>query len=459
MITEASIKAAMKAAPFNGKEKTELKDAGMRGEGRLTLVIRIQANHVSAEWYAVWYRGERRKSAKIGGYPLMSIADARKTFREEYSPAISRGGDPDGVRARSAKAAAREPTVNELFVAYVKHLKDTGKTYQGAEKYLLNLGDPSRPATGRWSGRKTKSAAKAIGPTRPAAEVTHLDIKPFLAEIYQRGAPSAAAHARSYLSAAFTFAMKSANSYHRAAGEVDWGVTMNPVTAIPFDPEGTKVGSRHLSPAEYRLFWHWLEAARADYSTACAVQIMMLTGQRISEILGIVTHAEAAEALENGGQRSGVFDPTEKVLDWRATKNGMPHYLPICDLASGILQALPANRHGIYFASGRDPRQRATFGAMEYLVTQFIDKHPEVPHFTPRDIRRTWKTLSGAAGLAKDIRDRLQNHAKSDVSSRHYDRYEYLLEKRAAVKIWGTYAERILAGDLEAPVVVVRSRA
>ena len=47
-------------------------------------------------------------------------------------------------------------------------------------------------------------------------------------------------------------------------------------------------------------------------------------------------------------------------------------------------------------------------------------------------------------GISKEIRDRIQNHALQDVSSRHYDRYEYLEEKRQAVKVWNDYLEDIL---------------
>lgn len=53
-----------------------------------------------------------------------------------------------------------------------------------------------------------------------------------------------------------------------------------------------------------------------------------------------------------------------------------------------------------------------------------------IPHVTNRDMRRTFKTLAGKAGLTQEIRDRLQNHARFDVSSRHYDRYSYMDEKR-----------------------------
>lgn len=85
-------------------------------------------------------------------------------------------------------------------------------------------------------------------------------------------------------------------------------------------------------------------------------------------------------------------------------------------------------------------------------LSQAIDryrKRTEMAHFIPRDFRRTCKTLMGELGIAKDLRDRLQNHALNDVSSKHYDRYEYLPEKRRALELW----ERRLL-DLAADTVV-----
>ncbi|BAN98029.1 hypothetical protein E05_32630 [Plautia stali symbiont] len=48
--------------------------------------------------------------------------------------------------------------------------------------------------------------------------------------------------------------------------------------------------------------------------------------------------------------------------------------------------------------------------------------------FTPRDIRRTFKTLAGDMGISTEMRDRLQNHKRPGVSEKHYDRYDYLRE-------------------------------
>jgi hypothetical protein len=42
----------------------------------------------------------------------------------------------------------------------------------------------------------------------------------------------------------------------------------------------------------------------------------------------------------------------------------------------------------------------------------------------------------GEIGIEKSMRDRIQNHALNDVSSTHYDRYDYLIEKRNAILKW-----------------------
>ena len=71
-------------------------------------------------------------------------------------------------------------------------------------------------------------------------------------------------------------------------------------------------------------------------------------------------------------------------------------------------------------------------------------KYYEGEKFTPRDCRRTFKTLGGKAGISKELRDRIQNHVIQDVSSRHYDRYDYLVEKQNGLKVWNDFLDLII---------------
>ena len=47
---------------------------------------------------------------------------------------------------------------------------------------------------------------------------------------------------------------------------------------------------------------------------------------------------------------------------------------------------------------------------------------------SPRDSRRTFKTLAGSIRIDLEPRNRLQGHAMTNVASVHYDRWGYLPE-------------------------------
>jgi len=48
------------------------------------------------------------------------------------------------------------------------------------------------------------------------------------------------------------------------------------------------------------------------------------------------------------------------------------------------------------------------------------------------------------------VRDMLQNHGKkADISSRHYDKYSYLREKREAMAKWAAYLALVLDGTIK----------
>src|SRR5271154_6911324 len=93
MITDKQIQKALRDATAN-KKSIELKDPGERGAGRLAIVIRPMATRVAAEWYAVFYRDGMRTAAKLGSYPTVAVAEARREFLTEYAPAISAGKAP-----------------------------------------------------------------------------------------------------------------------------------------------------------------------------------------------------------------------------------------------------------------------------------------------------------------------------------------------------------------------------
>ncbi|QMR74317.1 hypothetical protein [Enterobacter sp. RHBSTW-00175] len=47
-----------------------------------------------------------------------------------------------------------------------------------------------------------------------------------------------------------------------------------------------------------------------------------------------------------------------------------------------------------------------------------------------RDIRRTFKTLAGMLHFTENERDIVNQHVNKTTSKKHYDKYDYFIEKR-----------------------------
>lgn len=126
------------------------------------------------------------------------------------------------------------------------------------------------------------------------------------------------------------------------------------------------------------------------------------------------------------------------------SKNGLHWIIPIGDIAFEVLINNPRLHDELIFPAENGIEPLRADGINQ--ATRRLCEQVNINRFTPRDLRTTFKTLSGKAGLTKEIRDRLQNHALTDVSSKHYDRYDYLSEKRAAILKWNNYLNQIIFG-------------
>jgi integrase len=71
---------------------------------------------------------------------------------------------------------------------------------------------------------------------------------------------------------------------------------------------------------------------------------------------------------------------------------------------------------------------------------------------TPHDLRRTVETRLASMGVPREIRDAVLNHAMPGVGSKHYNRYDFAAEKRAALNRWALAVAAIL-DPVAAPVV------
>ncbi len=376
MITDKQIQKALRDAAAS-KKTIELKDPGERGAGRLAIVIRPMATRVAAEWYAVFYRAGRRVTAKLGSYPTVPVAEARRKFLTEYAPAISAGEAPAIWRRK----AASNGTVAELFQAYVDHLERAGRRVAPmVRRYLLS---------------EVSGAAKSIGGDRPASSIEPDDIVPLLATIHGRGSRVHANSICGYISAAYNFGLKAEHDFTRANVDTRWGLKVNPVLAIPADASAKKAGNRFLSPAEFREVWLWLDGYRKDSLIASAVMIKMATGQRTEEVLCISDTS---------------YDRGKVMVHWDKTKNGLPHSIPLPHQAAAILDATPPNARGWFFPHQYDAERCAVSQAFMEVIRQI----PEKTRHGPVHRARPAPDLEDPRGRRRDT----QGHARPAAEPR-----------------------------------------
>ncbi len=402
-LTDGEIRRALKQVETTGKQLS-LVDGEGHGTGRLVLVMKPMPTRVTADWMAQQWRDEKRLKKKLGSYPSMPLSKAREIFNRDFAELIQKG--------RSIKIAGdtRPGTVADLFEAYVAYLKEGGKpSWKEAEKGLNKIAD-------------------TLGRNRPARDVEPDEITAIIRPIYERGKRSMADHVRSYIRSAFSWGLKSEHDY-RSTATRRFRLTYNPAAGIPTEPK--TIGTRWLSEEEFVRLYRWLECPDTPVhpSYPRAVQIIMLTGQRVEEIARL--HVDQ-------------WDARERIIDWTKTKNLQPHAVPVPSLAAELIESIIPNEHGWFFPSAKDPSKPVSHGTLYSFVWRQRDRGV-IPHATNRDLRRTFKTLAGKAGVPKEIRDRLQNHALQDVSSKHYDRWNYMVEKRAGMAKWDKFVRAMLA--------------
>ncbi len=186
---------------------------------------------------------------------------------------------------------------------------------------------------------------------------------------------------------------------------------------------------------------------------AVALKLLLATGQRVEEVL----HAEWSE-----------FDEEEKL--WtipgarRKTRGKVsePHIVPLTDFHIKLLDELRQytgdSRYLFPHKDGLKPRGA---DSLSQAVHRFCrpgeqSTRKPFPPFVPKDIRRTWKTLAGSIGISLELRNRIQGHALRDVGSVHYDRWDYLEEKRRAMESWCAWLDELVTGKQIGKVISIR---
>lgn len=340
-------------------------------------------------WFARYSHNGKQTRATLGEYPAMPLARARiklGDLRKKLSESI----DPKG-----GKVPDDGMTVAWLINEYMeKHAKPNKRSWKFDETHL------------------EKEVQAPLG-ARHILTVTKRDIIDIIDIMAARGAPVHAGRVLSVISKMFNWAV-----------ERDY-LENSPALKIKA-PQKTGRRERVLSEEEITAFWKALDDPRhfSDLMV-CALRLMLVTGQRRGEVLGM-----QASELD--------LKAKQWLIPAARAKNGRTHVVPLSDLAVSIIQvALRASPSNTYLF-GSNAAEAIHPHAASRAMTRNRDwlQKLGVAHVTAHDLRRTAATHMTKLGVPRLHVSCVLNHAQRGVTAQVYDRYEYLEEKRRALETW-----------------------
>lgn len=354
---------------------------------------------------------------------------------------VERGAMAEAERAarkRQAEIEARRGTFGELLDAYIESLERAAKvsTKEVMQIFQLHVKDPH-----------SELAA------RIAAEIEPEDIQLILAGVLGRkpkgrgrrnkaaasasnGMRTTADKLRRYLRAAFSHAAKAHLSAERLASDgKNFSIRANPVRDIPVIEGAGRADTESLNPATLGELLRYLDTL-PERKAAIANSFIYFGGQRLRQLCAVPWE--------------GVNDETIGLLDAKGQKSkAWDHLLPMTPRIKQIMAPLLADRLGpgpFTLTDGKLVHPDTVSGWFCTAGRTLAAEGRASQAFSWKHVRVTAETLLAAQGITKEVRAWLLSHGRSGVQEKHYDRYSYLPEKRAALEQWGRYLDGLKSG-------------
>ena len=312
------------------------------------LMLRVTPS--GARSYAVNARWAGKAGKRtIGPVKRVSLKEARANARE-WLELAQQGKDPAELvrQAREAEALTFGAVMEEFIKRHVSKLRKVKDMEREIRKELM-------PRFGR----------------RPVSSITRKDITKMLREIRDRGAVFQAHHVFGHVRKFYSWAM---------AQEDEFDVQASPCAGINADELIGKRGYRQrvLNDAEIRAVWK--AAERMAYPMGTLYRMLLLTGQRKTEV---------------SGARWREFDGELWTIPSERFKSDKAHLVPLSADVLELLEQLPRWTGGDHLFSTTDGAKpingfSKAKARLDELVIEELGHEPEP--WQVHDIRRSVRT-------------------------------------------------------------------
>jgi integrase len=404
-----------KAAPPTGKNQTFIFDTEsprlavrITKAGAKSFIFESKLNKKTIRWtigpcYA-WKLDDARAEANRLLTLVNQGIDPRELDQQEKAQIAAQLAEVE--QARQEVKHAKKYTLKALCDSYTDHLDRIKKS---------------------GSAKDARSAFKVHIPAElshlPAKEITGKQIAEIVRRVREKGKERTAGVLRSYLHAAYEKAMTAETDTAAPADLIPFQIESNPVHVVK--AIAINAGERVLTPEELSGYLAALDEAKP---VDRLLKVALLSGgQRIEQLL----RATMAN-WDKEGKTLLLYDPKGKRI------NPRKHLLPLADEAAALMeqQTAEAKKKDFIFRSPYGGKiDKGTPGKRVKEIATSLG----CERFDLRDIRRTCETRLAELGISKDTRAQLLSHGISGVQAKHYDRYEYITEKLAALEAWEHY--------------------
>jgi hypothetical protein len=457
LITDVAVRHAT-ARSVKTKADEWLSDPAPRGAGRF--VIRCTAAGSSICMFRYTTPDGKRATITMGVYDSSGTAGLTLKAAREKAGALSRkyadgATDLRGTLAaeRVAQAAQREVQQREQEDRAAHAVR--GSLQRLMEEYCLSLGERPAAREARGLFKLHVTAAYPALVARPAADVSARDFRDVLKTLIDADKGRTAAKLRSYLRAAYQAGLRADLDPAVPGSFLDFRITVNPLDALPSLSQYSRARHRTLTRPEIRAFWRRLHEKPESVKADAVKAAILLGGQRPHQLL----RATLAD-VDLSGRTLTLHDV--KGRDRHA--NPRRHVLPIVDALLPLMERRitaartaeaadlgKARANGekrsagsapLFTTDGETPLREETAAKLVATIRDEMQAGGELDqgHFTLADLRRTAETRMAELGVSRDVRAQIQSHGLGGIQARHYDRHDYMAEKRDALRLW----ERLL---------------
>ena len=341
------------------------------------------------------------KGFSLNAARAAAVAMAAKHYeaQEEGGYRAVVAGEKAAKQAQRDAAAAVGYTLDKLYGLYVEQLAERNSE---TAKQARNL-----------FAKNVRLEFPEVAETQ-ASKVTSAQIADVLRPLSSAGKRNTARKLKAYLSSAYERAKNPERNATVSEALAKFKIKSNPVSDVAGVRQSRGADKNPLMPDEMRRYWRIIDVPGEE---AALLRLhLMLGGQRIEQFVRM--------------RNEHVQDDLITLIDTKGRSGtSRPIHLPrIPVIDEALKQLTPSGDFAISASPGRHLSSTTARAWAKRVVGDQLDG------FELKRIRSGVATLLAKLGVSSEIRNHLQSHNLTGVEHRHYNKYDFYKEKKAALE-------------------------